>query len=183
MKDVSWLRKRQLGGAEAVGAKAANEIDIIATATIAYSSEDPAHPIEPAFDGCGPGATRWIGARDNTVEHIVIEFDRPQAISRLSYEVKERALERTQEVGAEISDDAISSFRIMPSAREGPSIKAKSSVFIASRSTSPFDDCSQQEWLGLGDADNARPLYLTARHTDCSKRDLPIPQFKFSWSS
>jgi hypothetical protein len=111
MKDVSWLRKRQLGGAEAVGAKAANEIDIIATATIAYSSEDPAHPIEPAFDGCGPGATRWIGARDNTVEHIVIEFDRPQAISRLSYEVKERALERTQEVGAEISDDAGRSYR------------------------------------------------------------------------
>jgi hypothetical protein len=97
MKDVSWLRKRQLGGAEAVGAKAANEIDII--------------PIEPAFDGCGPGATRWIGARDNTVEHIVIEFDRPQAISRLSYEVKERALERTQEVGAEISDDAGRSYR------------------------------------------------------------------------
>ena len=53
--------------------------DIIAAAMIAYSSEDPAHPIEHAFHKySGPGATRGISARDNTVEHIVIEFNRPQ---------------------------------------------------------------------------------------------------------
>lgn len=113
MTDFSRLRKRQLREADATaGARAANEIDIIVTATIAYSSEDPAHPIEHAFDGySGPGAPRWISARDNTVEHIVIEFDRPQLISRLSYEVEERSLERTQEVRAEISDDAGRSYR------------------------------------------------------------------------
>jgi F5/8 type C domain len=76
------------------------------------SSEDPAHPIEHAFDGDGgPDATRWISARDNTVEHIVIEFDRPQEISYLSYEVEERAVERTQEVRGEISDDPGASYR------------------------------------------------------------------------
>jgi hypothetical protein len=57
MTDFSRLRKRQLREAHATAvASAANEIDNIATATIAYSSEDPAHPIENAFDGCsGPG--------------------------------------------------------------------------------------------------------------------------------
>jgi hypothetical protein len=94
------------------GASADDEIDIVATATIAYSSEDPAHPIEHVFDGYrGPGATRWISARDNTVEHVVIEFDRPQVISRLSYEVEEHAVERTQEVRGEISDDAGRTYR------------------------------------------------------------------------
>lgn len=113
MTDFPRLRKRQLGAADAnSGAGAANEIDIIAAATIAYSCEDPAHPIEHAFDGFGGrGATSWISARDNTVENIVIEFDRPQVISRLSYEVEERALERTQEVRAEISHDAGRSYR------------------------------------------------------------------------
>jgi hypothetical protein len=115
MTDFSRLRKRQLGTADVTAAThAANEIDIVATATIAYSSEDPAHPIEHAFDGYngpGPGATRWISARDNTPEQIVIEFDRPQAMSRLSYEVEERVLERTQEVRGEISDDAGRTYR------------------------------------------------------------------------
>lgn len=113
MTDFSRLRKRQLREAGATSvASATNEIDIIATATIAYSSEDPAHPIEHAFDGCsGPGASRWISVRDNTVEHIIVEFDRPQIISRLSYEVEERVLERTQEVRGEISDDAGRTYR------------------------------------------------------------------------
>lgn len=113
MKDFSRFRKRQLHAADAAAsARVANEIDIIATATIAYSSEDPAHPIERMFDGySGAGATHWISGRDNCVEHIVIEFDRPQVISRLSYEVEERALERTQEVRGEISDDAGRSYR------------------------------------------------------------------------
>jgi hypothetical protein len=113
MTEFMRLRKRQLREAGATaGARAANEIDIIAAAMIAYSSEDPAHPIEHAFDGCsGPGATRWISACDNTVEHIVIEFDRPQVISLLSYEVEERALERTQEVRGEISENAGRTYR------------------------------------------------------------------------
>jgi hypothetical protein len=113
MTDFSRLRKRQLRATDATaGAQAANEIDIVATATIAYSSEDPAHPIEHALDGfSGLGATRWISARDNMVEQIVIEFDRPQVVARLSYEVEERALERTQEVRGEISDDAGHTYR------------------------------------------------------------------------
>jgi hypothetical protein len=113
MTDLSRLRKRQLRPTDATAHKIAdNEIDIIASAAIAYSSEDPAHPIEYAFDGDGgPGATRWISAQPDTIERIVVEFDRPQMLSRLSYEVEEQAVERTQEVRAEISGDAGCTYR------------------------------------------------------------------------
>ncbi len=87
----------------ATSARAAEEIDFVGRATIAYSSEDPAHPIEHMLDGCsGPGATRWVSARPDTVELIVIEFNRPQVISRLAYEVEEKMRERTQQVRAEV---------------------------------------------------------------------------------
>ena len=54
MTDLSRLRKRLL---EADAATSAG-------ATIAYSSEDPAHPVEHMLDGqSGPGATRWMSHR------------------------------------------------------------------------------------------------------------------------
>src|ERR1700730_18333535 len=95
---LSRLRKRPLEADAAASGRAANEIDIAACATISYSSEDPAHPVEHLLDGhSGPGATRWMSARPDTLEHIVVEFDRPQAISRLVYEVEETVRERSQE--------------------------------------------------------------------------------------
>jgi hypothetical protein len=107
MTDLSRLRKRPLEADAAASAHAADEIDIVGCASLAYSSEDPAHPIEYLLDGrSGPGATRWISARPDTIEHIVVEFDQPQAISRLVYEVDEATRGRTQEVRVEISEDA-----------------------------------------------------------------------------
>jgi hypothetical protein len=104
--DRPRLRKRPLEAAAAANGRAANEIDIVGCATIAYSSEDPAHPVDNLLDGqFGPGATRWMGARADTIERIVLEFDRPQTISRLVYEVEEPARERTQEVRIEVSED------------------------------------------------------------------------------
>jgi hypothetical protein len=103
---ASRLRKRQLEADGVTRARAADEIDIVSCATIAYSSEDPAHPVEHLLDGrSGPGATRWISARPDATEQIVVEFDQPQTISRLAYEVEEAMCERTQEVRAEISED------------------------------------------------------------------------------
>jgi hypothetical protein len=40
-----------------------------------------------------------------------VEFDRPQAISRLVYEVEEAERERTQEVRVEISEDGGRTYR------------------------------------------------------------------------
>jgi hypothetical protein len=112
MTDLSRIRKRQLAGDPVTSTRAVNEIDIVGCATIAYSSEDPAHPIEHMLDGCsGPGATCWISARPDTVEHIVIEFDQPQAVSRLAYEVEEETRERTQQVRAELSEDGGRTYR------------------------------------------------------------------------
>src|ERR1700731_4516759 len=112
MTDLSRLRKRPLETDAATSPRAAGEIDIAGGATIAYTSEDPAHPVEYLLDGsCGPGATRWISARPDTIERIVIEFDRPQTISRLVYEVEETMRERTQEVRVEVSEDGGQSYR------------------------------------------------------------------------
>ena len=59
----------------------------------------------------GPGATRWISARPDTVEHVIIEFDRPQRVSRFVYEVEETIRERTQEVRVEVSEYGAQSYR------------------------------------------------------------------------
>ena len=106
----SRLRKRQLEAGQATSA--AGEIDIAGCATIAYSSENPAHPVEHLVDGrSGPGATRWLGAHPDVTEQIVVEFDQPQTISRLVYEVEEARCERTQEVRLEVSEDGGRTYR------------------------------------------------------------------------
>ena len=112
MTDPSRLRKRPLEADAATSARDAGEINIAGCSTIAYSSEDAAHPVERMLDGRSrPGATRWMSARPDTTEHMVIEFDRPQTISRLVYEVKETMRERTQEVRVEVSEDGGRSYR------------------------------------------------------------------------
>jgi F5/8 type C domain len=108
----SRLRKRPLEADGATSARTADEVDIASCATIAYSSENPAHPIEHLLDGrSGPGATRWISARPDVIEQIVVEFDQPQTISRLVYEVEEAMRERTQEVRVEVSGDGGRTYR------------------------------------------------------------------------
>ena len=112
MTSLSRLRKRLLEAEPTTSAGTDNEIDIVGCATIAYSSEDPAHPIEHAFDGRdGPGVTRWTSARPDTVERIIVEFDEPQPISRLVYEVEEAVRERTQEVSVEVSENGGRTYR------------------------------------------------------------------------
>jgi hypothetical protein len=109
---LSRLRKRALEADAATSAGTADEIDIAGCATIAYSSEKPAHPVEHLLDGrSGPGGTRWISARPDVIEQIIVEFDQPQAISRLVYEVEEAIRERTQEVRVEVSEDGGRTYR------------------------------------------------------------------------
>lgn len=108
---MSTLRKRQLDQSE-TSASQSGALDIPRLATVAYSSEDPAHPVENLFDGqTGPGSTRWAAARPDTVEQIVLEFDQPQPIARLVYEVEEKQRERTQEVHVEVSTDGGQTYR------------------------------------------------------------------------
>jgi hypothetical protein len=104
--ETARIRKRLMSEESSTPPERPGEIDIASQATLAYSSEDPDHPLEHLIDGhCGRGATRWASARPNETEHIVLEFDYPQHISRLVYEVEESRQERTQEVRVEVSSD------------------------------------------------------------------------------
>ena len=111
------IRKRLLEdedatGADRAGTREVGEIDLAEAAAVAYSSEDPAYPVEDLLDGtAGPGASSWRSARADTEEHVVFEFDQPQSISRLIYEVEEKAVERTQEVRIEVSEDGGETYR------------------------------------------------------------------------
>jgi len=110
--DTARLRKRLLSEQSATFPESPEEIDIASHAMLAYSSEDPAHPIEHLIDGrWGRGGTRWLSARPNATEHVVLEFDHPQRVSRLVYEVEECCQARTQEVRVEISSDGGYTYR------------------------------------------------------------------------
>src|ERR1700758_636518 len=105
------IRKRLMTPA-APRSDSTGAINLAACATILYSSEDPTHPIENILDDhTGPGGTFWSSERIDTVEQLLIEFDAPQSISRLVYEVEEKLSERTQEVRIEVSEDAGRTYR------------------------------------------------------------------------
>ena len=111
-RDDEPLATSQATADAATSTRAADETDIAGSATVAYSSENTSHPVELLLDGrSGPGARRWISARPDTIEHMIVEFDQPQAISRLVYEVEEAERERTQEVRVEASEDGGRTYR------------------------------------------------------------------------
>jgi len=106
LTDTADMRKRLMSEQSLRPPERPGEIDIASRATLAYSSEDPAHPVEHLIDGhFGRGSTHWASARTDATERIVLEFDHPQQISRLVYEVEECWQERTQEVRVEVSSD------------------------------------------------------------------------------
>jgi hypothetical protein len=155
----SVLRKRQLTADGPAGASVAGELDIVSCATIAFTSENPAHPVEHLLDGSsGPGATRWTGARADTIEEILVEFDQPQILSRLVYEVEEATRERTQEVRVEVSADGGRTYRqiLVQEYNFSPSGSHLSAPRTAAQSPSgepsPSHDCPKQERLRHGDA-------------------------------
>jgi|SRR5580704_11669853 hypothetical protein len=113
MSTTFQLRKRLIG--EPRGSREpdrGDEIDIAASATIAYSSEDADHPIEFLIDAHrGRGGTCWTSGHTNEIGRIVLEFDNPQPISSLVYEVEESGQERTQELCVAVSCDHGHSYR------------------------------------------------------------------------
>jgi hypothetical protein len=79
--------------------------DIAALATVLVTSEDPAHPIDNAFDSHhGPGGSRWVASEPGT-QRLVLAFDTPQAIRTLHLEIEEPEVSRTQELLIAISRD------------------------------------------------------------------------------
>jgi hypothetical protein len=112
LSSSSGVRKRLLPKEGENPAAATGEIDIASHAVLAYTSDDPGHPIENLIDGHdGRRGTFWAGARPNTTECIVVEFDQPQSVTRMIYEVEEGSCERTQEVRVEVSSDGARTYR------------------------------------------------------------------------
>jgi hypothetical protein len=108
---MSTLRKRQLDQPTEPDDDSA-PLNLASVATIDYSSEDPAHPVEHLVDEhTGPGGSYWAAAQADTTEQLVLAFDQPQSVTRLVYEVGETEHERTQEVHVEASTDAGRSYR------------------------------------------------------------------------
>src|SRR6266702_5565172 len=106
------MHKRLMNEQVSVCAERPGEIDIARLAGFTYSSEHPDHPLEHLIDGrYGRGGTHWASARPNTTERIVLDFEPPQRISHLVYEVEECCVERTQEVRVEVSTDHGSTYR------------------------------------------------------------------------
>jgi len=87
------------------------EMDIAATATVQVTSEDPAHPIEHAFDHRrGPGGSRWVAAEPGE-QTLILAFDTPQIIHQTILEVEEPDVSRTQELRLSVSHDGGQTYR------------------------------------------------------------------------
>ena len=109
---ASGVRKRLLPKESENSVAFAGEIDIARQAVLAYTSDDPGHPIDNLIDGhYGRGSTFWAGATPNTTERIIVEFDQPQSVAWMIYEVEESAYARTQEVSVEGSSDGGRTYR------------------------------------------------------------------------
>jgi hypothetical protein len=105
------IRKRLLV-ADSRPTHSAGTLDLAASASFEYTSEDPEHCVENILDDHrGPGGTYWSGARTDSIERLVIAFDAPQTLSRLVYEVEESHAERTQEIRIELSEDSGLTYR------------------------------------------------------------------------
>jgi hypothetical protein len=89
-------------------------IDLREVATLVYSSEAPEYPVEAVIDGhCGRGGTRWLAAEPDQPATLMVEFDQPQKITRLVYEVEETSAERTQQMRIEASTDGGQTYQMV----------------------------------------------------------------------
>jgi hypothetical protein len=86
-------------------------IAVLATATVVASSEAEGHPVSHIFDEHrGPGGTQWIAGEPGE-QTLIIAFHKPMIIRRISVEIEEREIPRTQELQVSISSDGGRTYR------------------------------------------------------------------------
>jgi hypothetical protein len=89
----------------------AREIALLAAATVTVSSEAEVHPVSQIFDEHrGPGGTQWIAGEPGE-QQLVIAFHQPVTIRRITLEIEEREVPRTQEMQVSISSDGGATYR------------------------------------------------------------------------
>jgi len=105
------LRKQILTQGPTAPASPLEEKDIAALATVLVTSETAEHPIDHAFDPRrGPGGSRWRAAELGE-QVLILAFDTPQTIRRVSLEVEETEVSRTQELAVSVSSDGGQTYR------------------------------------------------------------------------
>lgn len=87
------------------------ELNIADLATIFVTSEAADFPVENAFDDRrGPGGSYWAAAEPGE-QTLTVAFDAPQILQRITLEVEEREVERTQELRIALSEDGGQTYR------------------------------------------------------------------------
>lgn len=105
------LRKQILKERPAPPALRPGEMDIAAIATVLVTSEAADYPIDNIFDGRrGPGGSCWV-AEEPGEQVLILAFDTPQTIRKISLEVEEQEVNRTQELQLSVSSDGGQTYR------------------------------------------------------------------------
>jgi hypothetical protein len=100
------MRKHILPSRPTTAAPIPEELDVASIATVAVTSEAVEHPVENAFDHRrGPGGSCWMAATSGE-QTLLLSFDEPQSIRRISIEVEETQTSRTQELELAVSHDS-----------------------------------------------------------------------------
>jgi hypothetical protein len=105
------LRKQVIPRRPVESASFEGDIPVAQVATVQVSSEQAIHPIDNVFDNRrGPGGSCWIadGPGEQT---LILVFDSPQTIRKVSLEVEELSVSRTQELSASVSSDGGRTYR------------------------------------------------------------------------
>jgi hypothetical protein len=107
------LRKQILTQYPTAPASPLAEKDIATLATVLVTSETADHPIDHVFDTRrGPGGSRWVAAEPGE-QIIILAFDTAQTIHRVSLEVEELEVSRTQELELSVSADGGQTYRTL----------------------------------------------------------------------
>jgi len=86
-------------------------ISIPDSATVMVTSEMSEHPIDHMFDGHhGPRSTKWVAGEAGD-QSVILAFDTPCNLRKVSLEVEETDVERTQELTLAISHDGGQTYR------------------------------------------------------------------------
>ena len=105
------LRKHLLTERPAAPSGQAREMDIPTLATVFMTSEAAGHPIDCVFDAQrGPGGSRWVAAAPGE-QVIILAFDTAQTLHRVTLEIEERTVSRTQELDLSVSCDGGQTYR------------------------------------------------------------------------
>ena len=87
------------------------EIAVLETATVVASSEAEGHPVSHVFDEHrGPGGTQWIAGEPGD-QKLILAFQQPVTIRRITLEIEEHEVHRTQELQLSVSSDGGKTYR------------------------------------------------------------------------